>query len=138
MSDHRLADSRTYVYRLFDRQGRLIYVGATVDPETRISVHRQTTWWGPQIHRIKIKVYPNRQQANDAEKEAIRTEHPRWNINLRTWGRKNWSAQNIKDFIQAMEMFDQHLTEPRQKRIATAKRMLTDHDAGPDNDQLAA
>jgi len=124
MSYHPLAENRTYVYRLFDRQQRLIYVGATAHPEVRIDVHRKGIWWGPQIHRIKLKVYPNRTAATDAEKEAIRTEHPRWNINLRTWGNTGWTRENYQDFVTSMENFHPCKTEARAHRIALAKRFL--------------
>ena len=131
MSNHPHADKRSYMYRIFDAQGRLIYVGSTHNPEARIYSHRQVMWWSGTIHRIKIQVFPNRQAAMDAEREAIQTEHPRWNINLRNWDRPGWGRQNLKDFIMGMEMFHEHMTAPRVKRIQVAKKRLAALDAMP-------
>ena len=124
MSNRHDAEVRTYVYRIFDREGRLIYVGSTMHPEVRINTHRHSVWWGPDIHRIKIKVYPNRQHAADEERRAVQTEHPRWNINLRNWKGPGWSVQNYKDFLTALELSPQNHADVRHARIVTVRRQL--------------
>jgi excinuclease UvrABC nuclease subunit len=114
MSYHRHADKRTYVYRLFDNEGRLIYVGCSHDPESRIYMHRHKAWWAPQIDRIKLKVFPDRQAAIEAEAKAIKEENPRWNINHRSYGQPHWT----------MELAEQFKTPYRLARIERAKRYL--------------
>ena len=42
-------NARHYVYRLFDKDSRLIYVGCSYDPESRINHHRRGIWWYEQI-----------------------------------------------------------------------------------------
>jgi predicted GIY-YIG superfamily endonuclease len=124
MSYHIHADKRTYVYRLFDNEGRLIYVGCTHDPEARIAMHRNKAWWAPQIDRIKIKVFPNRQAAIEAEAKAIQEENPRWNINHRSYGQPHWTKDTYVDFITAMELAEPFKTPYRAARIEKAKRYL--------------
>jgi len=124
VSNRHDAEVRTYVYRIFDREGRLIYVGATMHPETRINTHRRSIWWGLDIHRIKIKVYPNRQLAADEERRAVQTEHPRWNLNLRNWKGPSWTIQTYRDFLTALERNPESTTDSKVARIATVRRQL--------------
>lgn len=124
MSYHRHADKRTYVYRLFDDAGRLIYIGSTMEPEGRVEHHRKNMWWGPQIKRMSFKVYPDRQSGIEAEAHAIRTENPRWNINHRSYGSASWTEQTYMDFITAMENAQEFKTDFRKRRIERAKRFL--------------
>jgi predicted GIY-YIG superfamily endonuclease len=124
MSNHVHADKRTYVYRIFDKSGRLIYVGCSNTPEARLATHRAAAWWAPQICRIKLKVFPDRQSAIEAEAKAIREENPRWNINHRSYGMPHWTKQTYADFIMAMELAESFKTPYRAARIAKAKRYL--------------
>lgn len=125
MSYHPLADNRTYVYRIFDTDGQLIYVGATANPESRILAHKHTSWWYPQLGRIKIKVYPTRTAATDAEKAAIRTEFPRWNVNLRHWKKTaGWTVENYQDYVIALEHFAELWTPAREARVLAARTTL--------------
>ena len=117
-------DDRHYVYRLFDQQGRLIYVGCSYNPETRISQHRQTMWWANQIRRVKLTVHPNKKAGHAAEQEAIREVKPRWNVNCKWVYRESWTTQDISDYIKALELHPERATQPRLDRIAEAKRLL--------------
>ncbi|WP_053638273.1 MULTISPECIES: GIY-YIG nuclease family protein [Streptomyces] len=68
--------SRTAVYRLFDADGTLLYVGMTYAPERRFRDHRaKRTWWS-QVDGISIEWFTTRYRASLAEAKALRTEHP--------------------------------------------------------------
>jgi len=69
----------TYVYRLYDRAGRLLYVGITANVRTRLKAHEKKPWW-PQVHRHTIHEHPTRAYALAAEALAILEEAPRYNI----------------------------------------------------------
>lgn len=71
----------TALYRFFDRDGQLLYVGITKDPKTRWDYHRlhaASTWW-PSIASKQVQWFPERSAAAAAELRAIRTEAPLWN-----------------------------------------------------------
>lgn len=72
------------LYRMYDREERLVYVGITQSPEARILKHRTRPWY-PWVFRIDAHAYPSRALAREAELEAIRTEHPAVNIEGRVW-----------------------------------------------------
>jgi excinuclease UvrABC nuclease subunit len=70
------------VYRCFDADGRLIYVGMTsLAIEQRFRVHRAKN---PQVAtdtaRVEIAHYRSRSEAAEAESRAIDTERPLYNI----------------------------------------------------------
>lgn len=65
-----------YLYRYYNDQGRLIYVGISIDPERRMKEHRGMH---RQIADVSIEAFPDRRSALAAELEAIRTEWPLYN-----------------------------------------------------------
>ncbi|WP_228472952.1 GIY-YIG nuclease family protein [Streptomyces cyaneochromogenes] len=70
------ADGRTALYRLYGLEG-LLYIGISVSPLTRIRTHLREKPWGSQVLAIRIE-YPD--DAEAAEREAVRTERPRYNV----------------------------------------------------------
>jgi len=72
------------LYRMYDREERLVYVGITQSPDSRLYQHRRRPWY-PWVARIDGCSYPSREAAREAELKAIRTEHPAVNIEGRVW-----------------------------------------------------
>ena len=72
-------DKPTCVYRLFDIEGRLLYVGLTKNPADRIPALRRKAW-GREIASQTLEWFPERIAAKDAERTAIRDENPAHNI----------------------------------------------------------
>jgi hypothetical protein len=69
----------TYLYRFFDRVGRLLYVGITFDMDKRFGQHAREK---PMhlVHRIQWELFDTREDARSAERTAICFEDPVWNI----------------------------------------------------------
>lgn len=72
-------DSPTTVYRLFDADGNLLYVGCTNGVKARFKTHQATKEWWTEVVLADLEHFPNRQQAIAAEAEAIRNEQPKYN-----------------------------------------------------------
>jgi len=67
------------LYRCFDANDDLLYVGISWSAPTRFSEHsRQAPWW-PEVTTIRLEAFPDRREAEWAEFEAIKTERPRHN-----------------------------------------------------------
>ena len=76
----RLGSMPTCVYRCFDAEGRLLYVGCSINPYKRVAEHRgENHGWVYDLARFTVEVYPDRATAEWVERRAIRTEHPLWN-----------------------------------------------------------
>jgi hypothetical protein len=73
-------DRRTALYRLFDAEGRLLYVGVAFNPEVRWKDHaKDKPWWGD-VERKTVAWCETRTDALLDEAEAIRTERPLYNV----------------------------------------------------------
>jgi len=69
------------LYRHFDREGTLLYVGISYNSVERLMKgHKQNALWFDQVTKIEIERFPSRSEALRAEKEAIKTDRPRHNI----------------------------------------------------------
>jgi S-DNA-T family DNA segregation ATPase FtsK/SpoIIIE len=80
--DDVLASRKTARYMLYNTDGRLLYVGITVNPNTRFGEHATERIWWDQVDmsRTVITWYPNRKKAKAQETKAIRTLHPIYNV----------------------------------------------------------
>lgn len=74
-----LADRRTMLYRYFDAEGRLLYVGITMSPKGRHRLHDLRSPHVKYATHISFEWYPDRETARDAELDAIRSEGPVFN-----------------------------------------------------------
>lgn len=69
-----------YVYRHFDENNVLLYIGSAFKPEQRTIHHKIYAPWGCRIDRVEVERFENIDRARGAEHVAIQTEYPRWNI----------------------------------------------------------
>lgn len=63
------------VYRLYDADETLLYIGSAYDPDEREAAHRHTEW-GQRIARRADEWHGSRKLAYEFEAEAIRAESP--------------------------------------------------------------
>lgn len=84
-----------YVYRLYDAEGDLLYIGSSKHPLQRLKQHLfEHTWWADRVAQGRCVVFPNRAAAFVAEKRAIRTEHPIHNVQNYGAIRTDWTAEH--------------------------------------------
>lgn len=63
------------VYRLYDADGALLYIGSAYDPAQRSKKHREKPWWAL-VARREDEWHPSREAAYVAETEAIKEKMP--------------------------------------------------------------
>lgn len=88
-----------HVYRCFDRDGRLVYVGSSANLHGRLEQHRSGAWWAPTVVKVTAAYYPNGILARAAESRAIREEVPRWNKQGKWAGRDLWTRDDWHDWL---------------------------------------
>ena len=71
------------LYRHFDTEGTLLYVGISLRPMTRTKEHVTLSGWADQIANVRIEYFPTRKEAMEAEARAVLEENPVHNIRLR-------------------------------------------------------
>jgi predicted GIY-YIG superfamily endonuclease len=64
------------LYRFFDSEGRLLYVGISKFFEARLKQHYRNSSWFFESHSVTLEHYETREQVEQAEAKAIRTESP--------------------------------------------------------------
>ena len=75
-----LSNRQHFIYRAFDVDDRLLYVGRTVDVEKRFSQHRALAPWWSSMVRSAIDGPFDFESVVAYERHAINTERPLWNM----------------------------------------------------------
>jgi hypothetical protein len=75
-----LEEGETELYRHYDADGKLLYVGISLSAVIRLAAHKETSEWFNKIVQVKIERFPTRKMALVAEQAAILTENPEYNI----------------------------------------------------------
>lgn len=78
-------DKPHHLYRHFNKDGVLLYVGISLNAITRLMAHRDNCHWWNEIASITIESFPDRNSVRDAERMAIYNEKPLHNIKLKAW-----------------------------------------------------
>jgi hypothetical protein len=74
--------SQFVLYRFFDGEGRLLYVGMTINPGRRMDRHRTAKEWWTEVVEIRMEQFPDLDTLRVAERAAIVAEKPRYNIRM--------------------------------------------------------
>lgn len=69
----------TALYRMFDADGRLLYIGQSQQMALRMRAHDRHSWWFPFVTDLTVEWLPTRDAAMVAEALAIKEESPRYN-----------------------------------------------------------
>lgn len=75
-----MSDESTTLYRIFDSENHLLYVGISGNLGRRMSQHSKDKWWWKSADHITVEHFRWRADAEEAEVYAIRTEYPAYNI----------------------------------------------------------
>ena len=70
---------RCDLYRIFNADGDLLYIGISFDALTRLAQHRGKSWF-PEHPKVVVQTFDTEAEAKAAERTAIKTEHPKHNI----------------------------------------------------------
>jgi len=68
------------LYRFFDKDDILLYVGISINAAMRSSQHRQDKHWWSDVARMEVEHTKSRDEALQRERDAIRIEQPLHNI----------------------------------------------------------
>lgn len=69
-----------YLYRHWDGEGNLLYVGVTDRPRARQRAHEANSRWMGLTAKTTVEEHPSREAVEVAEAIAIRTERPLFNL----------------------------------------------------------
>lgn len=69
-----------FLYRHFDKDGILLYVGISISTLHRLSQHKRKSSWFHNISSVTIEKFDSRKEVLAAEKEAIQNGKPLYNF----------------------------------------------------------
>jgi DNA-binding transcriptional regulator YiaG len=75
-----MKDKPTQLYRAYDRNGDLLYVGISLSTINRASQHQRDAAWFSEMARMEVELFDTREAAVAAEQIAIKTEEPKHNV----------------------------------------------------------
>lgn len=114
--------TRTALYRFFDGEGQLLYVGITKKLAQRWTYHSKTKPWWPQVDRREVEWHETREDAESAEVEAIRNEDPLHNVTHSRRLRPGRPEGQSEIDIAASRQFTK-LTKAMNEKIALVDRI---------------
>lgn len=95
---------KTKLYRHFDENSRLLYVGISSSAIVRLAQHKQTAHWFDEVTVVTIVNFETKELALVAEEQAIKEERPLYNLqhSQDTWA-ANLDAEIEEDLCQMWE-----------------------------------
>lgn len=103
-SGHETASERTAVYRVYDADGELLYVGIAKDFGVRWAQHAAKQPWWPEIARQTVDWHESREAALSEETRAIKAEGPRHN---------SWRTVGVSKSVPSEQAVGQRFKELR-------------------------
>lgn len=92
---------RTALYRHFDADGKLLYVGISNDALRRLLQHKDRSHWFETIAQVDIEWLGGRETALAAEAIAIAKECPAWNVaRPAAAGRRSWPSASATNEVR--------------------------------------
>lgn len=105
------SDERTVLYRLYDANERLLYVGITSNPKSRMNAHAIDKEWWDSVATREFEWFDTREEAAAAEVVAIRAEQPIHN-----------HMHNSSAVLALLPAVEDAALRPRRKLIDTDER----------------
>lgn len=115
--------TRCFLYRYFDKDDILLYVGISDRPDWRDSSHRHTAKWYGMVVRMEHQIFSTRAEAKAAESQAIVEEAPLYNraenLAYQDWRihradiQQRWTARGVRRQERAREQERERLRRQR-------------------------
>lgn len=113
--------SGTDLYRFYDDEGLLLYVGISTSAIARWAQHQGDKAWWPEVVTTKVEHFATRAEARVAELVAIRTERPRYNIadgGRAPGSRVTWASEDGSERCLSVRHKDHGYTLTNARRTA--------------------
>jgi predicted GIY-YIG superfamily endonuclease len=118
-------DGRTALYRFYDSDDDLIYVGITSDPEVRFAQHAADKAWWPDVVRRDVIWYGRRADALAAEEAAIKKHVPCHNKqHSPDWHMVPVTVEITETIDSALKLFIKALGMSKTLTLAQSKDMV--------------
>ncbi|UPZ27662.1 GIY-YIG nuclease family protein [Streptomyces sp. LRE541] len=136
---------RTAIYRLFDCDDKLIYVGISNNPRSRWTDHSVSKpWWG-EVATREIEWHDTRNDAERIERREIGAHRPKWNVapgmpdrkepEVRRVPRKGWTPPDA--LVELFSRYEQEQEAVGKLRDELERAIVAEMLAGVSSDRMA-
>jgi len=122
------------LYRWFDAEGELLYVGISSTLWNRTKQHSQTAEWFTEISFCTVEWFDSRFEVENAENRAIMNENPKHNKTPQKQTNRSTlkvcpPSKNTQLVLNRLKQRVEHLEERiiLQKTILDRQSLMTDH-----------
>lgn len=124
-----LENRPTYLYRHYDKQGKLLYVGISAAPFSRLANHAAQSEWADKIDTVKLERFSTRSAALKAEAKIIRNDAPKFNVSREITGEQmdyifDETVVQVSEEVKALFEGRDNSRKLDDERIAAIKREL--------------
>jgi excinuclease UvrABC nuclease subunit len=129
------ADAKHFVYRCFDANGDLLYIGATSNYDERVKEYDKR----PEVARIERTEYGTRAEAFSAERASIHELRPPWNAQNRnrlappTNRRTTYVQPSLTEGLRMTDLEKDYSIAEVSEAIGMSTRWIRDRINDPDN-----
>jgi len=110
---------KTALYRQYDKDGKLLYVGISLNYARRLKEHYKGSAWFLDVEKITLEWFDTRDDALKAERDAIKSESPECNIHLQRDDEDVFDkCSDVRDF-QGMSALLMRYIEQKNKIFLT-------------------
>jgi excinuclease UvrABC nuclease subunit len=95
-------EDSTDLYRHWDKDHVLLYVGISLSAMHRLRQHKETSKWFSEIVSVTIERFETRTEAMAAERKAIKSENPKYNIQHRRGAGATYADEVVEDSYDAL------------------------------------
>jgi predicted GIY-YIG superfamily endonuclease len=106
------------LYRHFDADNKLLYVGISLNTFARLSQHKDHSKWFEKIKRVEVEHFNTREEAMAQERKAIKTEMPMFNIAMK---------KTLREIEKEQELHKKEWYEKNQLILAEQQKSLIRH-----------
>lgn len=111
-----------HLYRAYDCEGGLLYIGVTADLPRRLHDHRRAGIWYDRMVRHSAKAYNDRLLAEAIERRAIRLLRPQFNVFGQHDQKERFDAR-LSDAGRKALKIGRGVVGQRNKRDSTINKM---------------
>lgn len=102
-AQRRIAHLPHDVYKAYDINGRLLYVGISVNVFARMKEHKQYAGWMSAASRIDVVRYADRASAQAVEAICIRDDAPVFNVTRESTRGRSLPTVSLESFVMRQD-----------------------------------
>ncbi|MEU1497291.1 GIY-YIG nuclease family protein [Streptomyces sp. NPDC005732] len=136
---------RTALYRFFDKDDQVIYVGISNNPRTRWQGHAADKPWWTDVVTREVEWFGTRKDAERAERREIGAHYPKWNTapgmpdrnepEMRRAPRKGWTPP--ASLVELFAHYEQQQEATGKARDELEQAIVAEMRTGVSGDRMA-